>query len=350
MKKLIYLITISVIFSACSTDLDVNGNWKETTIVYGLLDQSQSKQYIKINKAFLGEGNALSFAQVKDSTQYANVLDVKLKRLSDGTLYNLSPDNSVPKSPLNEQGEAGTFYWADQANAIFSYASTDKEALDAKSSYQLIIKNNESGKEVTATTTLVKDFGNFLSPSMGSPSFGLIFPNFNDFKFIVKWNSAPNARLYQLKLRFHYKDSTLTGTENKFLDKAYTEIKTQKLEGGEAIEYGINGQDYLRFIGYQLSDYPGLIARIPGNLDIIVVAAGDELSTFIEVNAPSTGIIQEKPEYTNISNGLGIFSSRYYKTPFSRPLAPPTLDSLSGGQYTCGLKFLDHTGNWIGCQ
>ncbi len=51
-------------FSACSTKLDVTGNYKETMVVYGLLDQSQPKQYIKVNKAFLGEGNAFSYAQV----------------------------------------------------------------------------------------------------------------------------------------------------------------------------------------------------------------------------------------------------------------------------------------------
>ena len=65
------------------------------------------------------------------------------------------------------------------------------------------------------------------------------------------------------------------------------------------------------------------------------------MATFIDVNKPSTGIIQEKPEYTNITDGLGLLSSRYFKAPFSRSLSDPTKDSLACGQYTKTLKFLN---------
>jgi hypothetical protein len=32
----------------------------------------------------------------------------------------------------------------------------------------------------------------------------------------------------------------------------------------------------------------------------------------MQVYEPSTSIVQEKPPYTNIENGIGIFSARYY--------------------------------------
>ena len=41
-----------MLFSACETDFDVNAEWEETTVVFGLLDDSKDIQYIKINKAF----------------------------------------------------------------------------------------------------------------------------------------------------------------------------------------------------------------------------------------------------------------------------------------------------------
>ena len=37
----------------------------------------------------------------------------------------------------------------------------------------------------------------------------------------------------------------------------------------------------------------------------------------MEVNDASSSIVQERPEYTNIENGIGIFSSRYNKDSFS---------------------------------
>jgi len=342
-KTIFYISILSILVSACSTDLNVVGDWKETTVVYGLLDQSQSKQYIKINKAFLGEGNAMEFAQIKDSVQFANSMSVKLVRLSDGSEYNLSPDNTIPKDP-------GTFYSGNQANAIYSFNSTGGAALNPNSAYKLVVRNSETGNEVTATTKLIDDFGAYTSPSPVSSNFGLIVASNSGFKFNVIWNSGANAKLYQLIMRLNYTDSTTSGNVSKTLDYIFPAVKTQKLTGGEKMEFSVVGQDYLLFIANQLSDYSGLVKRVVSSLDLIAIAGGEELNTYIEVNKPSTGIIQEKPEYTNIDNGLGIFSARHYKAPFSRPLSKATLDSLSGGSKTCHLKFTNILGVWPGCN
>jgi len=80
-------------------------------------------------------------------------------------------------------------------------------------------------------------------------------------------------------------------------------------------------------------------------LDFIVDVAGEEFNTYMEVNAPSTGIVQEKPEYTNVKNDkgedeIGIFSCRYYEI---RPDKKLTFDSevwlKSTGSPTAGLNF-----------
>jgi hypothetical protein len=49
-------------FTSCSTDLDVAAPYKENTVVYALLDKGTTIQFVKINKAFLGPGNALVYA------------------------------------------------------------------------------------------------------------------------------------------------------------------------------------------------------------------------------------------------------------------------------------------------
>jgi hypothetical protein len=339
LKKFNYLvIALTITFSSCSTDLAVIGKYKEVMVVYGLLDQSQPKQYIKINKAFLGEGSAFSYAQVKDSNQYVNSLNVTLKRLSDGTEYILTPDNTIPKLP-------GTFYGPDQSNVIYSFNSTGAAALSTTSDYQLLIKNTETGTQVSAKTVLVNDFGNLTSPNSNTPFFNCILSSNKNFQYSIRWQSGKNAKIYQVIIKFNYTDSTATGNVQKQLDWVFPEQTTLGLGGNETMKGDFLGQGFLEYIGNQLNDYAGLQARIPGNVDIITVAAGDELNTFIEVNKPSTSIVQEKPQFTNITNGLGVFSSRYSKTAFSKPMANITKDSLSCGQYTGDLKFLNHLGN-----
>ena len=322
------------LLSACSTDLDVIGDYKETTVVYGLLDQSQTTQYIKINKAFLGKGSALEFAKVKDSTQYVNSLNVVLQRIKNGVQQGaditLSPDNTIPKN-------SGVFYAPDQANAIFSTTS----ALYTDSQYKLVIKNTETGNEVSSQTSLVSDF-NFTKPGATNPSFAFITSTNANPRFFVEWISSLNARAYQLIIRLNYTDSTITnGNIVKYVDWVFPTQKTQNLSGAETMGADFHGQDFFQFVGGLMEPYPDLFKRTAGNVELRLVAAADDLNTFIEVNAPSTGIIQQKPEYTNVTNGLGVFSSRYNKTPFSRPMTSLTIDSLACGQYTKDLKFLN---------
>jgi hypothetical protein len=340
----ILIFVVSILFSACSTDFEVLGDWKETMIVYGLLDQSKPKQYIKINKAFLGEGNAMEFAQVKDSVQFSHALSVTLQKVKNGIVstYPLSPDNSISK-------DNGSFYGPDQANAIYSFNSTGTSAIDQESIYKLIVRNTETGKEVTSQTAIVADFGTLDLPSPFA-TVASVVTNTETYRYQIKFKSAKNARIYQIIIRFNYKDSTVSGTTNKILDWVFPQKETTTLNGLEEMDFGFVGQDYMRYIGSSLSDYTGLVQRIPGNIEIVVISAGDELNTYINVNKPSTGIIQEKPEYTNISEGLGIFSSRHYKVPFNRPMSTEARDVLSSGQYTKCLKFIGSNGTWSPCN
>ncbi len=55
MKKIHLILSVFVmLFTACETDFDVNAQWEETTVVYGLLDASDENplQKIKLVKLF----------------------------------------------------------------------------------------------------------------------------------------------------------------------------------------------------------------------------------------------------------------------------------------------------------
>lgn len=352
MKRIIFcsIAAITILLSACSTDLDVIGDYKETIVVYGLLDQAQPKQYIKINKAFLGAGDAFTYAQIKDSTQFSNALTVKIVKLSDGTVYNLYPDNSMPKDP-------GIFYGPDQGNAIYSFMNpmrldsttlnpTDSiSTLSPNSEYELTITNSETGTVVTAKTSLISDISGFINPTPAGTTFSFVITgNYPNYPFNVIWNSAKNARLYQVILRLHYKDSIIGTSIDKTLDYTLPVMRTGNLIGGQEMDVYMKGRDFFKYIGNNLSDYPGLIKRTAGKVDLLLVAGSDELSSFIDVNTPSTGIIQERPEYTNITNGLGLFSARLNRAPDSRPMQSVSIDSLACGQFTKQLKFLNSFG------
>ena len=74
MKKILIALVAAISFSACSTEIEVNAEWKDVTVVFGLLDVSDTIQYIKISKAFLGEEDAFVMAQEPDSLYYSCLL------------------------------------------------------------------------------------------------------------------------------------------------------------------------------------------------------------------------------------------------------------------------------------
>src|SRR5947207_9325485 len=79
------VIILSVFYASCSTDFNVTTTWKDITIVYGLLDASDTAQYIKVGKAFLDPStSALTIAQNPDSLYY-NDLTVVLEDNANGS-------------------------------------------------------------------------------------------------------------------------------------------------------------------------------------------------------------------------------------------------------------------------
>jgi hypothetical protein len=72
-------------FSSCKNELKVNAPYKEIPSIYAILNPTETEQMIRINKVFLGEGDANKMAKVSDSVNYAeNELEVKLERFLDG--------------------------------------------------------------------------------------------------------------------------------------------------------------------------------------------------------------------------------------------------------------------------
>ena len=68
MKKITLIVSLLYLFLiSCNSDIEVITDWKETNVIYGLLDASKDTQYVKINKVFLGEGDAYEMAQFPDS-------------------------------------------------------------------------------------------------------------------------------------------------------------------------------------------------------------------------------------------------------------------------------------------
>ena len=70
------LVALLTIFSSCSTEFNLTGEYQEKALVYGLLDPSDNPNtggdghLFRIQKAFLGEESAFVMAQNADSSYF----------------------------------------------------------------------------------------------------------------------------------------------------------------------------------------------------------------------------------------------------------------------------------------
>ena len=362
MKKItILLLAFFIGFESCETAFEVNAPWKDITVVYGLLNQNDNNKggspphIIKINKAFLGQADVSDMAQVRDSSEYGpDEITAVIEVTNNGSFvdqYNLTRFESSTK-------ETGSFYGPD--HALYQFSDSLRPGYD----YKLVVTKTATGKKVYAETKIIEHFKfsntnywNAQIPKIGFYKDGSYFTFDKAF-----WNTAVNGRRYQLTVRFHYTEIDLvTGAETpRSLDWLFPAVKSADLDGGDEIGNEINGEDFYKFVGNKLDPSPANIVRCvgraaglnnpAGHLDFIVDAAGEDFNTYMDVNEPSTGIVQERPEYTNVfdENGkeqAGFFSARYSMSEVGTQLSTDgnggtSVTELKTGQYTGDLGFI----------
>lgn len=331
--KLNTLLLISALLllgsQGCETDVDINGDYKATPVVYGLIDYNQPVQRIRIFKTFQNaKGNAYDYAKITDSL-YFKKLSVKLINENSGAVITLNKDNSIPMNP-------GVF--ASDSNFMYITSSP----LDKNATYKLEITDLESGQVFTAKTNLV-DTITWRNPT---PALVIPFEVKGNQNYGIAWVTGKGARSYEAQLRmhyteFHYNDQgQLLDSIQKFID--YVPQKTMitnNLLGGDRMSYSITQYNFFNFLlGSMKAQYN--IKRRAYRVDFRMYGASEELNNYIFINTPSFGVVPKNTQYTNISNGLGIFSSRSLNEIKDVPLSATMQNEMKNSTILKPLNFI----------
>lgn len=295
MKKILFfLMIVAGTFSIyrCSNTVDLYAEYKDITIVYGLLDISDDTTWIKITKAFLGPGNALEIAKNPDSSNYPYKLNATLTARKNSIDQNIILDTITIHN--KKEGDS-VFYYPDQ----LMYYTT--EAIDGNAVYTL--KIDDADHTIQAQTPVISDF--IITNPRNRISFTSTISD-------IGWNSAENGKRYEVELIFNYTEwapgyaDTLALQMNWFLGVEES-INT---EGGEDMKKGYAGDG---FYSRAEAEIPVIdnVKRWAGPVNVVISAASQEFHTYIEVNSANGNLLQEVPIYTNVDNGIGIFGSRH---------------------------------------
>lgn len=329
------LICIPFVLISCDESFDVNDEWEDITVVYGILSPDDQVHYLKINKAFLGSGNAYEMAGESDSIQYLFDLDVRLEYIVEGTVQQsiVFRDTIMYKDSLDVFGYPTIF---STENNIIYYAQA---SLVKGGKYKLVISKPGNAKLVWAETTLMSDTKlRIIKPSNTSQS--LRFENY-DFSQTIEWLTIADGRLYQPTIRLNYTETLNGVTNNRFIDWQQKSYSSQTVNGGETLRTTYLSRGFFENLKAQIPVIPGVVRRFVG-LDFLIFVGSDELNSYIQISKPSGSIVEERPTWTNIQNGYGLFSSKCSKSLLGKVISQQALDSLANGMYTKDLGFVTY--------
>ncbi|MCR5646011.1 MAG: hypothetical protein K6F96_06455 [Bacteroidales bacterium] len=321
---------IVLMLNACSTDVDLYAEYKDITVVYGLLDSGADTNYVKINKAFLGPGNALTIAQVADSSNYPGKLNAKLieYRATLGS-NNYQKTNELPLDTITiHDKEPGIFYAPDQ-KVYFTTQPIRKNNEQYKYRYELQV---EKGDSIISAITDIVGGKSFVLPQ-SAMNFGSTASN-----GVVNWTPCPYASVYEVVFKFHFIETTSpVDSVERIMTWALGSHPESTLHQ-ENGTFSINFNPSMFF--YNLALFLGNdtlntnVERLiyEPSLEVCLAAGGDELYNFITVNGPSNSIVQTLPEYTNVKGGYGVLSSRLMLRKRMR-LAGNTIPELTNHDY-----------------
>lgn len=316
---LVMLIGFSL--PSCQTEFEVNAKWKETIIVYGLLDPLDSVQEIKINKAFLNtSGSAYEVAQNPDSL-YLDSTYATITELETGRLIILHKTKIKKDSGIFANNEA--FVW------------TTKEPILQNKEYRLDVSNPLSGTKVSAKTwTLGKTaiqgpiFEQSLFFSIGTPYVTTAFtPGENSYAFDVKMHMVVES---------FYTTDTNKKEEQYIKWNMLTNFMVQPRI--RAI-HQMPRLAFLQFLANSLKADDKKKHRIKW-VGFSFHGGNQTLMDYISVNEPSIGIVQKQAEFTNIDNGMGLFASRVEQSIMHVPFDKNSISILQKDSTTKKFNFI----------
>ncbi|MCF8463578.1 MAG: hypothetical protein K9G41_01960 [Flavobacteriales bacterium] len=379
LRYAIGLVALLTIFSSCESDFKLTGEYEEKPLIYGLLDPLDNPNaggdghLFRIQKAFLGEESAFVMALEPDSSYFRyEDLFVELIEYNGSTESNRwvldtvmiankdtgNPDDDV----IDFFGPFQRLYKLNQnIRADRDYEVTLKKRPVNIPIGAMTIANMDTVTPIADSKTAIVDVStlSFSRPSQNSgvsssQRITLVNASRDYVNYILNFSSAERGKQYEVWMRFYYRELK-GGVET--LKSIRWLVQTIEVGTEGLIQVPVLSENFYSRIGSVVAQEAGVIRKIgradgtlgdpfqeglTQDLDLEVLIAGEELFAYIDINNPTNStVLQDKPVYTNINNGLGVFSSRS-KVEFVNKLHLSVESALElvDGQYTKELGFV----------
>ena len=318
-QKIGFLAVLTLLWSvfySCSTDVPINAPYKDIYVVYGVLNATDSIQYIRVSKAFLVNQDAIEYAKTYDPS----VKGLKVVLKGFGKTYTATQIDNVPL-----KGE-GAFY---PFTTLYKIETKGTNALVTGRRYDLTIsKLEDDSLQLTAHTFIP------LRPDITYPDYA---PGPGNTKSIrqmplqgeveMTWKaptSAGAAYGFEVRAFLYHETNGIADTATYVSNLVLNGTGQRCVPSASSMCYKFQAKEIIRVFRNQMNDASaiytyddspksGLVADLPRSLRYEVTSIDTALTKYLRVNSPSyTDFNTVKPEYTNLTGTkdvYGVFGS-----------------------------------------
>lgn len=332
MRYIFFVLFTVLSLAACRDDFSLEAPYRDIPVVFAYLNDAEDTHYVRVQRAFLGvNGNAALAARVQDSLYYlpaAATLSLQQGNQEPIILSRVNGDDFGIERP------EGAF--SNSPNILYRFTDSD---LNLQPNASITLRIERPGEEAAVATTRTLGEIDIVQPNPNNPNITL--ENYRQFQN-WRWNVSADARVFDARLFITIREFFLNDpSQNR--DRVLEWVINDKLipaPGESRVVLQFRNELFWQFLGNNLEENPD-VRRVVGRMDMVVTGVGVEVEELLALQNANTGITsaQALPTYTNVDNGLGIFTGRTQTVLEGIGLDPRNLDTLRNGIYTRNLNF-----------
>jgi hypothetical protein len=301
LKNILSLLVLSSsVLVGCKTEIDLTGPFEEIPVVVGVLNQADSIQYIRVNRTFIGPGDATEIALIPDSNFFKNI-EVTV---TEG--FGVNKRIWVLRDTIVQDKENGAFFTSP--NKVYYFKVDPNEAhnvnsqtsrLNENTSFRLDININEGAINYYAETELVKNFTIAAPAGTSQLNFSGLEPGSSilvDKDIFININEG-NATRINYEYFIDYEEHTSSGSE--IIRKTFA-FGESALSNGDASEKNLSGTSMYAWLRNVVPLDSDVTKRSIIGAGIKATGASTELDQYIIASQPTSSLAQSKPTYSNI--------------------------------------------------
>lgn len=324
--RLILAVMAAGLVTSCETAIDINSTNQDAPIVYCVLNSADSFQYVRIQKTYLIDQAALNNPPEQDSILFKGEILVTMERWSGGKVMEtvrFEQTNEIPK-------DSGFFPY--EKNILYKA----KTRIIANQIYRLYIYLGSKEKILYAEASSLGNLTVIDPLPLPERKISL----YAGTNYTCRWAPVANAGVYQVVVQFNYNEIIGGVTKIKHID--WPQAFASPGSDADYLSIDISGARFMHILQDNLKSGDGIVREVTG-MNFQIISGSMEMKYYIESTSPSEGALMEKPVYSNITNGIGLFCSVARINVNDLLLSPVAIDSIAYGQFTKTLGFLDHT-------